>query len=65
MLLRVLLRVLVLLALLVMWSMVFMEGGRVVCVVNLPLVTRRRNVTRVVHIVGSCPIIFRQRVFYT
>ncbi len=59
---RVLVRVLLLLLFLVL-PVAIMEGGRVVCVVNLPLVTRGRYVSRVVHIVGSCSIIVRQRVF--
>lgn len=36
------------------------EGGRVICGVNLPLVSRRRELTRVVHIV-SMSIVIRQR----
>lgn len=54
---------LLLLLLLLVLSMAVMEGGRVVCVVNLPLVARGRYVTRVVHIVGSCSIVVRQRAF--
>lgn len=57
---RVLLWLLVILAML---AMAIREAGRVICAVDLPLVMRRRDLTRVVHIVRSS-IVVRQRGLY-
>ncbi len=53
-------RVVLLVVVLAMLPLCIGEGGRVICGVDLPLVSRGRELTRVVHIV-SVSIVVRQR----